>query len=58
MIQRALMRITAAVSVRWAGMARPISASAAPETSTPGMRASTKLARRATGTPGVTSVTR
>ncbi|HLK75151.1 MAG TPA: hypothetical protein VKU77_16050 [Streptosporangiaceae bacterium] len=52
------MCTTTAVSVRCGGMARPISASAAPETSPTGAPASARPLRRAGRGPGVTSVSR
>ena len=56
--QIASIRITSAVRVRWGGMARPISASAAPDTSMSGLRASVRPTRRGSRVPGVASVTR
>ena len=56
--QIASIRITSAVRVRWGAMARPISASAAPETSMPGIRGSVSPSRRGSRVPGVASLTR
>ncbi len=56
--QTASTRTTVAVRGRCGAIARPISASAAPETCTPGIRASCRPRRRGRRGPGVTSLTR